>query len=151
MSIVDSTKGFFANMFDPYVRVAKGFVSAEENLKNIQEFNTPERLLELQNKKRERIDKMLANEYGPATFNSAEFIKGAMEEQGITDPYQVNVGSEYDRTMDRIDAVSQEAFAEQLTSDSRSEVLGKSAIMGVADATAFIVSMLDGPVGLLQY
>ena len=52
MSIADA-KGFFANMFDPYVRVAKGFVSAEENLKNIQEFNDPERLLELQNKKRD--------------------------------------------------------------------------------------------------
>ena len=85
-------------MLDPYSRgegiladTVRGFYSAEERLKNIQKFNTTEKLLDKYTKKEEKIDRMLANEYGPATFDSAEFIKGAMEEQGVTSPYDVDV------------------------------------------------------------
>tara|TARA_Y100000768_G_C23989259_1_gene691058 strand:- start:198 stop:6953 length:6756 start_codon:yes stop_codon:yes gene_type:complete len=155
MSIFDKIKEptgieLIDTMFDPYLRgkgrladTIRGMGSGEETLKNLQKYNTPEKKLELQERKEKTVDLMLENQ--------KPYMEKMMERQGVTDPYKLNVGSGYDSLMNQIENASDEAFAEQLTSDSRSEVFGKSAIMGVADATAFIVSMLDGPGGLLQY
>ena len=155
MSIFDKIKEptgieLIDTMFDPYLRgkgrladTIRGMGSGEETLKNLQKYNTPEKKLELQERKEKTVDLMLENQ--------KPYMEKMMERQGVTDPYKLNIGSGYDSLMNQIENASDEAFAEQLTSDSRAEVLGKSAIMGVADATAFIVSMLDGPGGLLQY
>ena len=154
MSIVDSTKGFFKTMFDPYLRgegrladTIRGMGSGEETLRNLHKYNSPEKKLDLLTKKENQIDSMRENQPGYFDY----LIEKQFGLEGTTDPYKLNIGSEYDRLMDKITAATEETTAEQLTTDSRAQVLGKSAIMGVADATAFIVSMLDGPGGPLQY
>jgi len=141
-------------MFDPYLKgegrladTIRGMGSGEETLRNLHKYNSPERKLDLLTKKENQIDSMRENQ--PGYFDS--LIEKQFGLEGTTDPYKLNIGSEYDRLMDRITSATEETTAEQLTTDSRTEVLGKSAIMGVADATAFIVSMLDGPGGPLQY
>lgn len=163
MSIFDKIKEptgieLVDTMLDPYLRgegiladTVRGFYSAEERLKNIQKFNTTEKLLDKYTKKEEKIDRMLANEYGPATFDSAEFIKGAMEEQGVTSPYDVDVGSEYDSYVRQVKDTKGAVLAEQLTTDSKYDVFAKATAMGVADAGLFIASMLDGYGGDLQF
>ena len=163
MSIFDKIKEptgieLVDTMLDPYLRgegiladTVRGFYSAEERLKNIQKFNTTEKLLDKYTKKEEKIDRMLANEYGPATFDSAEFIKGAMEEQGVTSPYDVDVGSEYDSYVRQVKDTKGAVLAEQLTTDTKYDVFAKATAMGVADAGLFIASMLDGYGGDLQF
>lgn len=163
MSIFDKIKEptgieLVDTMLDPYLRgegvladTVRGFYSGEERLKNIQNFNTTEKLLDKYTKKEEQIDRMLANEYGPATFDSAEFLKGAMEEQGVTSPYDVDVGSEYDRYVRQVKDTKGLVLAEQLTTDSKYDVFAKATAMGVADAGLFIASMLDGYGGDLQF
>ena len=163
MSIFDKIKEptgieLIDTMFDPYLRgegiladTVRGFYSGEERLKNIQKYNTTERLLDKYTKKEEQIDRMLANEYGPATFDSAQFIQDSMEKQGVTSPYDVDIGSEYDRYVRQVKDTKGLVLAEQLTTDSKYDVFAKATAMGVADAGLFIASMLDGYGGDLQF
>ena len=145
MSILDSTKEFFGNAFNLYKKPYQGMVDVNKRLEN--QTLPDEKVNELFELKKNQIDYMKENQSGYLDY----LTEKQFGPEGTTDPYDVGIGSSYDKYVNTIENTRGLVIAENLTNDSKYDVFGKATVMGVADAGAFILSMLDGPGGLLQF
>ena len=145
MSILDSTKEFFGNAFNLYKKPYQGMVDVNKRLEN--QTLPDEKVNELFELKKNQIDYMKENQSGYLDY----LAEKQFGPEGATDPYDVGIGSSYDKYVNTIEDTRGLVIAENLTNDSKYDVLSKATVMGVADAGAFILSMLDGPGGLLQF
>ena len=145
MSIVDTAKEMFGKMFDPYKKVYQGMTDVNKRLEN--QTLPDDRVNELFELKKNQIDYMKENQSGYLDY----LTEKQFGPEGTTDPYDVGIGSSYDKYVNTIEDTRGLVIAENLTNDSKYDVFGKATVMGVADAGAFILSMLDGPGGPLQF
>ena len=145
MSILDSTKEFFGNAFNLYKKPYQGMVDVNKRLEN--QTLPDEKVNELFQSKKDQIDYMKENQSGYLNY----LAEKQFGPEGATDPYDIGIGSSYDKYVNTIEDTRGLVIAENLTNDSKYDVFSKATVMGVADAGAFILSMLDGPGGRLQF
>ena len=106
-----------------------------------------EKVNELFELKKNQIDYMKENQSGYLDY----LAEKQFGPEGTDDPYDIGIGSNYDKYVRTIEDTRGLIVAENLTNDSKYDVFSKGTVMGVADAGAFILSMLDGPGGALQF
>ena len=145
MSILDSTKEFFSNAFDLYKKPYQGMADVNKRLEN--QTLPDEKVNELFELKKNQIDYMKENQSGYLDY----LAEKQFGPEGTDDPYDIGIGSNYDKYVRTIEDTRGLIVAENLTNDSKYDVFSKGTVMGVADAGAFILSMLDGPGGALQF
>ena len=145
MSIVDTAKEMFGKMFDPYKKVYQSVTDVNKRLEN--QTLPDDRVNELFELKKNQIDYMKENQSGYLDY----LAERQFGPEGTDDPYDIGIGSNYDKYVRKIEDTRGLVVAENLTDDSNYDVFSKATVMGVADAGAFILSMLDGPGGALQF